>query len=325
MQPYAIIDLLRNLRKFGIRMVNKLMNEIMVIGSISTDFNVNTAVLPAIGETVSGDSFSISFGGKGANQAIAAARLGAQVHMVGTVGNDIFAEKLINNLTENGIDATCVAVNSEIESGSAHITKYQNDNAIIYIAAANDTISTERIIALTPKIKEMAYVVIQNEIPMDVVTQIIEICHAEGVKVIYNPAPAKAISPAVIDKVDLFTPNETEFKSIFPELSVEEGLKKYPLKMIVTLGSEGVVYYDGDRIVTIPSYKVNVVDTTGAGDTFNGALAYALSKGIQLEDSARFANLAAALSIQEYGAQEGMPTAQAIQESEHFDKEWLVY
>lgn len=301
------------------------MNKLLVIGSISTDFNVKTHCLPQIGETVAGDNFSISFGGKGANQAIAAARLGAEVLMAGTVGNDMFADQLINNLVQNQINVDYVERCLSLESGAAHITKYNNDNSIIYIAAANDEITLDRVEDLTKTFKEVDYVVIQNEIPIDIVIAIIKICHDEDVKVIYNPAPAETVDQEIIDKVSLFTPNESEFYKIFPDLTIEEGLMKFPNKMIITLGSEGVAYYDGSQVIKVPSYTVDVTDTTGAGDTFNGALAFALSNNKPLKESIYFANLAAALSIQKYGAQEGMPTADEIKTSEDFDTDWDIY
>ena len=301
------------------------MNKLLVIGSISTDFNVKTHSLPQIGETVAGDNFSISFGGKGANQAIAASRLGAEVLMAGTVGNDMFADQLINNLVQNQINVDYVERHLSFESGAAHITKYNNDNSIIYIAAANDEITLDRVEDLKKIFKEVDYIVIQNEIPIDMVIAIIRICYDEGVKVIYNPAPAETVDQEIIDKVSLFTPNESEFHKIFPDLTIEEGLMKFPNKMIITLGSEGVAYYDGSQVIKVPSYTVDVTDTTGAGDTFNGALAFALSNNKPLKESIYFANLAAALSVQKYGAQEGMPTADEIKTSDYFDTDWDIY
>lgn len=300
------------------------MKKIMVIGSISTDFNVQTDRKPKVGETVKGKSFSTSFGGKGANQAVAAARLGANVHMVGTVGSDEFGHLLIDNLEANGISTTLVEQVNNVESGSAHIILADNDNSIIYIPGANNEFKEERLDKLKDEMKTAEYVIIQNEIPMPIISGLIEICDELAVKIIYNPAPAEEMDLDLIDKVTYFTPNENEFSLLFPELTLEEGLKTYPNKLIITLGDEGVAYSNGEEIIQIPSYKVKVKDTTGAGDTFNGALAYALSVDADLKTSIQFANLVAAISIQKDGAQGGMPTLEEVIRNEDFNPEWTI-
>ena len=300
------------------------MKKIMVIGSISTDFNVQTDRRPKVGETVKGQRFSTSFGGKGANQAVAAARLGANVHMVGTVGSDEFGHLLIDNLEANGISTTLVEQVNNVESGSAHIILADNDNSIIYIPGANNEFKEERLDKLKTEIKTAEYVIIQNEIPMPIISGLIEICDELSVKIIYNPAPAEEMDLDLIDKVTYFTPNENEFSLLFPELTLEEGLKTYPNKLIITLGDEGVAYSNGEEIIQIPSYKVKVKDSTGAGDTFNGALAYALSVDADLKTSIQFANLVAAISIQKDGAQGGMPTLEEVIRNEDFNPEWTI-
>lgn len=300
------------------------MKKIMVIGSISTDFNVQTDRRPKVGETVKGQSFSTSFGGKGANQAVAAARLGANVHMVGTVGSEEFGHLLIDNLEANGISTTLVEQVNNVESGSAHIILADNDNSIIYIPGANNEFKEERLDKLKDEMKTAEYVIIQNEIPMPIISGLIEICDELSVKIIYNPAPAEEMDLDLIDKVTYFTPNENEFSLLFPELTLEEGLKTYPNKLIITLGSKGVAYSNGEEIIQIPSYKVKVKDTTGAGDTFNGALAYALSVDADLKTSIQFANLVAAISIQKDGAQGGMPTLEEVIRNEDFNPEWTI-
>lgn len=297
----------------------------MVIGSISTDFNVQTDRRPKVGETVKGQRFSTSFGGKGANQAVAAARLGANVHMVGTVGSDEFGHLLIDNLEANGISTTLVEQVNNVESGSAHIILADNDNSIIYIPGANNEFKEERLDKLKDEMKTAEYVIIQNEIPMPIISGLIEICDELSVKIIYNPAPAEEMDLDLIDKVTYFTPNENEFSLLFPELTLEEGLKTYPNKLIITLGDEGVAYSNGEEIIQIPSYKVKVKDTTGAGDTFNGALAYALSVDADLKTSIQFANLVAAISIQKDGAQGGMPTLEEVIRNEDFNPEWTIH
>lgn len=300
------------------------MKKIMVVGSISTDFNVITTKRPEIGETVRGESFSTSFGGKGANQAVAAARLGAEVKMVGTVGTDEFGKLLIDNLEKNNINTKNVERVTQAESGSAHITLMDNDNSIIFIPGANHVFEAERLEALKDEIKTVEFVILQNEIPMLIVEKLIDICAELNVQTIYNPAPAETMDKKWLEKVTYLTPNETEFSVLFPDLTIEEGLRKYPNQLIVTLGSEGIAYFDGEEIVKVPSYKVPVTDTTGAGDTFNGAFAYALTKDADLTKSTQFANLVAAISIQKYGAQGGMPTLTEVKENEYYEKEWGI-
>lgn len=300
------------------------MSKIMVIGSISTDFNVKSEKRPAVGETVKGASFSTSFGGKGANQAVAAARLGAPIKMAGTVGDDEFGTLLLENLKRNGINTDNVERVTHTESGSAHITLIDNDNSIIFIPGANNAFDEVRLKDLKQEMVDMEYVILQNEIPMPIIHKVIRICDALGVKTIYNPAPAEFVSEEIIERVSYLTPNESEFDVLFPDLTIEEGLKKYPSKLIVTLGARGVAYYDGKNIVEVPSYNLEVTDTTGAGDTFNGALAYALTNDIGLTSSIKFANLVAAISIQKDGAQGGMPTLAEVKENKFYEKEWHI-
>jgi ribokinase len=298
------------------------MNQITVIGSISTDFVVTTDILPSIGETVSGLDFNQSFGGKGANQAVAAARLGGQVTMVGAVGDDVFGDQLIANLDNNGISTDNVERVTHAPSGSAIITLHQNDNAIIYVAGANNLISTigsEEIVAV---IKQSKLIILQNEIPQGQIDWIVETSNRLDVPVLYNPAPARQVNQELMNKVTYITPNESEFSLIFKGLSLSEGLRRYPNKLLVTLGSKGVIYFDGKEEVLVPAYHVQPVDTTGAGDTFNGAFAVAVTNGLALKDSVRFGNLAASLSIQKFGAQGGMPTIEEMKGSKDYEEAW---
>lgn len=300
------------------------MSNIVVIGSISTDFVVTTEISPKLGETVEGLNFERSFGGKGANQAVAAARISNNVSMVGAVGMDSFGQELLDNLTSNCIDVSNVERVTGFPSGSAVITLNKNDNAIIYVAGANNQfqgITSDKILNL---LAQADLVVLQNEMPQAQIEQVIGYCLDNDISVLYNPAPARVASKELIDKVTYFTPNESEFKIIFPNLTVSEGVKKYPNKLLVTLGSKGVLYHDGQREVMVPAYRVKPIDTTGAGDTFNGAFAAAIVKGMSIEDSVKFGNLAASLSIQKFGAQGGMPTLEEMEESLNYEKEWHI-
>lgn len=300
------------------------MNKIAVIGSISTDFVVTTDIRPETGETVTGNDFKTTFGGKGANQAIAAARLGGKIQMIGAVGEDVFGDQLLQNLVQNNIDVENVERVTHFPSGSAHITLLNNDNAIIYIAGANDALTVETISQLTPVLDSSDMVIIQNETPDEVVEKVIHYGAEKGIPVLYNPAPARIVEKELIEKAAYFTPNESEFHLLFPGLTVSQGVSKYPNKLLITLGSKGVLYHDGTKEILIPAYKVQPVDTTGAGDTFNGAFAVAIAAGMSIEESIQFGNLAASLSIQKFGAQGGMPTLEEIKRSPFYEKTWHI-
>lgn len=291
------------------------MPKITVAGSISTDFVVETDKRPSVGETVEGRTFTTSFGGKGANQAIAAARAGAETIMLGAVGDDIFGEKLVMNFEENEVDSSCVERVTQ-SSGSAFITLSKGDNSIIYIPGANNSYSPamiDKVLKGTQIIQESDMVLVQNEIPEETVNYLIRKCNKLNIPVLLNPAPARKLGNKLIEQVTILTPNESEFDILFPEMDLNKAVESYPNKLIVTLGSDGAVFHDGQEIQFIPAHKVkNVVDTTGAGDTFNGAFAYAYSSGLSIKNSVRFGNAAAGLSIQKNGAQEGAPSLDQI-------------
>lgn len=298
------------------------MNKITVIGSISTDFVATTAVRPEMGETVEGENFERSFGGKGANQAVAIGRLGGHVEMIGAVGEDSFGNELLSNLSANHVLNENVERVTDFPSGAAVITLHKNDNAIIYVAGANNQMPHLKTDTVLDAIKQSDLIIIQNEMPQSQIDQIIDYCQVNAVKVLYNPAPARKLDRQLIEKITYLTPNEKEFQDIFPELAISEGLEKYPNKLFITLGSKGVIYHDGDKEVLVPAYKVSPVDTTGAGDTFNGAFGLALTKGLSIEQSVKFGNLAAALSIQKFGAQGGMPTMEEMKGSAWYEEKW---
>ncbi|MBS4208155.1 ribokinase [Bacillus sp. FJAT-50079] len=300
------------------------MNKVTVVGSISTDFVVTTLFRPKVGETVAGEQFNTSFGGKGANQAVAAARLGAQVNMIGAVGTDVFGDKLIENLIKNNINVGNVERVTGIESGSAHITISNNDNSIVYIAGANDELSSDAIEKAMDVIRNSDIILVQNETSKEIVEKVINIAYELKIPLIYNPAPARAVDQEMLEKVTYITPNESEFKMLFPGLTLEEGVKKYSNKLIITLGSRGVVFNNSNETVHVPACQVKPIDTTGAGDTFNGALAYALANKMSLEDSLKFSNLAAALSIQKFGAQGGMPTLEEMKGNHNYEVKWNI-
>lgn len=289
------------------------MKKAMVIGSISTDFVVTTQTIPQEGETVIGESFQTHFGGKGANQAIALSRSGVSVFMLGAVGDDQYGKQLIQNLQDNQIDTQAVQVNDAIESGSAHIQIQSGDNRIIVVPGANDTVSIAQIQANQNLINQMDMVVLQNELPLGTIEYLIDFCFEQQIPTIYNPAPVKKINQAYLDKVTYLTPNEHEIVQLFDEENYMEVLKRYPNKLIVTLGSKGAAFFDGEQIVTVPAQTVkDVVDTTGAGDTFNGYLANGILAGYSLAESLALGNAASALAIQTAGAQAGIPYEEEV-------------
>lgn len=300
------------------------MKRILVIGSVSTDFVVTTDQKPNQGETVFGKNFEISFGGKGANQAVAASRLGADVGMIGLVGDDIFGKEIIENLNKNRVNTENVEPVPYEVSGSAHIILYEKDNSIIVVPGANNQLDKTKIENLRDNIKQYDLIIIQNEIPQLTNEKIIQICWEEKIPTIYNPAPARKLAKEWIEKVTYLTPNEHEFTILFPDKKLSEALREYPNQLIITLGSKGSVFFNGEKEIHIPAYKVEPIDTTGAGDTFNGAMAVGLINGMTLEDSLKLANLSAAYSVQKFGAQGGMPTLNQLKGSSNYEKEWDI-
>jgi ribokinase len=291
------------------------MTKIVVIGSSSIDLVVTAHKRPEKGETILGESFKTVPGGKGANQAVAAARLGAEVYMVGCVGDDEFGRIILENFKKNGVHTEYVEPVTDIETGTAHITLAEGDNSIIVVEAANKYVTPEYIEKAAEVIAAANMVLIQQEIPEGTVEYVAEICEAKGIPLLLNPAPARPVSQAVIERAAYITPNETEAGVLFSGENISEAMKKYPNKVFITEGSKGVRFHDGEKEVLVPSYKVEAVDTTGAGDTFNAAFAVALSEGQSLLDSIRFANRAASLSVTKFGAQGGMPSRAEVEGS----------
>ncbi|MCM3256610.1 ribokinase [Paenibacillus lautus] len=291
------------------------MAKIVVIGSASMDLVVTSAKRPGAGETVLGDSFKTVPGGKGANQAVAAARLGAEVTMVGCVGDDSFGETILSNLQSNGVITDYVEPVTGMESGTAHIILAEGDNSIVVVKAANDRITPEYVDQAEKVIQAADIVLIQQEIPEETVVHVSAICAKYQVPLMLNPAPARPVPSVVIERAAYITPNEHEAAILFHDEPLGDVLRRYPNKLIVTEGKKGVRYFDGMQEIVVPGYKVEAVDTTGAGDTFNGAFAVALAEGMSLTASLRFANRAASLSVMKFGAQGGMPSRLEVEGS----------
>lgn len=285
------------------------MKKILVVGSLSVDLTIETSRMPEQGETLKGDSLELFCGGKGANQAVAIARLGGEVDMLGCVGSDPYGELILTNLRENHVGSQQVKTIPDAVSGTAHIFLIHQDNRIVIIPGTNDAVTPELVTAqLKDKLTAYDLVILQNEIPQATNLKVIQLCQQVGVPVLYNPAPADPQAGEWLDQLAYLTPNETECALIFPDLSLEEVVTKYPNKLIVTLGSAGVLFHDGHELQRIPAYQVPVVDTTGAGDTFNGAFAFGIVTGKSIPEAITFGNQAAAVSVTKKGAQGGMPT-----------------
>ena len=295
-----------------------------VIGSISTDFVVTTNRVPKQGETVYGQAFETTFGGKGANQAVAAARLGGQVQMFGCVGSDQFGLETKANLARNGVDVTAIRTIENTTTGSAHITVFEGDNAIVYVPGANQEVTVDYLKSVEADLLTCTYFVIQNEIPMPSIQYLIDLADAHDIKVTYDPAPFIEIDKGYLEKVDYLLPNETEAKEMFGDQDVDALLGQYLAQLLITMGGDGIRYHDGEVAVHVPAIKGEVVDTTGAGDTFSGAFTVALSKGNSLADAIQFASIAGSLSVQKFGAQGGMPTIDALKAHEKFNDSWQV-
>ncbi|WP_339206180.1 ribokinase [Bacillus sp. FSL W8-1143] len=289
------------------------MSHIVVVGSCSMDLVVTSNKRPNAGETVLGESFKTVPGGKGANQAVASARLGADVYMIGRVGDDAYGQDILINLQDQGVHTSYMKPVTEMESGTAHIILAEGDNSIVVVKGANNEVTPHYVTDALSSIEDIGMVLIQQEIPEETVEAVCTICSEKGIPVILNPAPARQVSQQILDQAAYITPNEHEAALMFDGLTIAEALRQYPNKLLITEGKNGVRYFDGIKEVLVPGSPVKAVDTTGAGDTFNGALAVALAEGKSLYDALAFANLAASISVTKFGAQGGMPTREELE------------
>ncbi len=293
------------------------MGKIGVVGSINMDMTVKAERIPLKGETLKGEDLKYIPGGKGANQAVAMAKLGAEVEMFGCVGDDAAGVSLVKNLQDMGVETRCIKTVAGAPTGLAMITVGENDNTIIVVAGTNDCVDIDYVNEIKDSLLECEIVLLQHEIPQETVEYVIGLCAENGVKAVLNPGPARPVRQEVIEKVAYLTPNEHEAVILFGEdLSFEDMMKRYPEKLVITQGSRGVSTCRKDgEIILVPARKANVVDTTGAGDTLNGAFAVALTEGKDIADALAFANAAAGLSTEKFGAQGGMPTYDEVKEA----------
>ncbi|MFV2046311.1 ribokinase [Metabacillus sp. YM-086] len=287
--------------------------KVLVIGSMNMDLVTQTNKVPKVGDTVLGTSFFTIPGGKGANQAVAASKLGANVTMLGCVGDDAFGQELKQNLSDQGVTIDYIKTIPNTSSGIASITLSQGDNSIIVVPGANQELTPDMVRENEKIIADSDIILLQLEIPLESVKTSMELAIKHNVPVVLNPAPIQSLPKDLLLQATYITPNEHEQKTLIlnDELTSEEK-ELIKQKCIVTQGSQGVLLYQNTEEL-IPGYKVKAVDSTGAGDTFNGALAVSLSKGIALKEACQFANAAAALSVTKLGAQSGMPSLEEVE------------
>lgn len=281
-----------------------------VVGSINMDMTVTAERIPLKGETLTGDDIHYIPGGKGANQAVAMARLQADVTMFGCVGDDDNGSRLIENLKSQGVATDFIKVVKGVPTGIALITVGENDNTIVVVAGANNYVDQAYIDSIKEELLQCDIVLLQHEIPQETVEYVTEFCYEHQIKVVLNPGPARPVKKEIIEKVTYLTPNEHEAVILFgSELSTEELLRKYPEKLVITQGSRGVsTCLNNQEILLVPARKASVVDTTGAGDTLNGAFTVEIANGKDIKSALEFANVAASLSTEKFGAQGGMPS-----------------
>lgn len=298
---------------------------IAVVGSANMDLVVRVERIPAPGETVLGDDFRPSPGGKGANQAVAAARMGGDVWFVGCVGVDAFGDQLVASLEADGVHTGYLRRHLEMPSGIALIgVDASGQNAIIVAPGSNSWLSIGDLEAARPAIRRAGVVVAQMEIPLQVVERAAEMAEEEGARFLLNPAPIRhtgPLPPGLMGRAWLVTPNQHEAAAMVgadagesPERLARRIQEQGAKRVIVTLGAEGCLVADGDALERIPAVKVTAVDTTAAGDCFMGALAAGLAEGMELLDAAHLATNAAAVSVTRRGAQPSLPSRQEAED-----------
>ncbi|MGN6654392.1 MAG: ribokinase [Rhodanobacter sp.] len=289
------------------------MSRIVVVGSINMDLVTQSPRFVGPGETILGDRFLTVPGGKGANQAVAAARLGAEVALVGALGRDAFGEQLHAGLAAEHVDLSHVARLDDCASGTASITVADGENQIIVVPAANARVAPAQVDAARPLIERADAVLVQMEIPLETVEATVRLGHRLGVPVILNPAPAQPLPVDWLKLARYVTPNQHELAILLgadPGDDFRELMRRAPCPVVLTRGGEGAWYREQAEPLHQPGFTVKVVHSTGAGDTFNAALAVFLHEG--LPEAVRKACAAAALSVTKLGAQGGMPSEREL-------------
>ena len=297
------------------------MSKIVVIGSSNTDMVVQSERLPRPGESVLGGDFMMAGGGKGANQAVAVARMGHKVVFSAALGNDIFGDAALNSYPNFGIDTTHI-VRKDIPSGVALImVDSKGQNCISVALGANNALTIEDVIPALESVESGDIVLLQLEIPMATVEAAVEAAAAKGARVVLNPAPAAPVSEQVLSNLYLITPNQTEAQTltgveVTDEASACEAAQilcaRGVERVVITMGGSGAYLYENGKGVIVPARMVDAIDTTAAGDVYNGALCAALAEGKSLEQALAFATKASAISVTRAGAQPSVPSREEV-------------
>lgn len=296
------------------------MTDILVVGSLNADLVVKSPRFPQPGETISGEDLQIIPGGKGANQAVAAARQGVKTAMLGRVGSDSFAPFLVDNLKSNQVDTSHVTVDSSATGTAIIVVDANGQNSIVLSPGANGNVSPADVDSASFSSSKL--LLLQLEIPTPTVLHAAQQARTNGLTVILNPAPAKALPAELISSVDILIPNESELSLLTSlpvndvasaEKATKEILKQGVKTVIVTLGSKGALLVTDTQVKQVDTYKVNVVDTTAAGDAFIGGFASAMLSGKTLEDSVRYGCACGALATTKFGAQPSLPTKEEVE------------
>ena len=291
--------------------------KIAIIGSMNMDYSLKVEKLPEKGETILAGSFYTAAGGKGANQAVAARRLGAEAYMIGAVGKDANGRELCDKLEAEGISISGVR-SVDTPTGNAMITvDGSGNNTIVVYPGANEEVDEGWIIANKHIIENSDFIILQLEIPMKTVAAAVKLAKSLGKRVILNPAPAADIPAELYSGIDIITPNETELALLTGTKDVYAGarllLDRGAKSVIITLGEEGCLYMSETGEQSISAYKVNAIDSTAAGDSFNAALAVALCEGKSIEEALCFANATGAITTTKPGAQEALPYREEVE------------
>lgn len=300
------------------------MNKLVVLGSVNADHVLQVPSFPRPGETLHGRNYQVIPGGKGANQAVAAARLNADVGFIACVGDDAFGINIRESFRADGINTKGVKLQPNCPTGIAMIqVSDSGENSICISAEANDRLTAESLDPHLDQIREAQYLLMQLETPIEGIEQAAKVANEHRTTVILNPAPARELSDELLNRVDVITPNETEAEvltgiTVTDDASAQEAANALHLKgieiVMITLGSKGVWLSQNGRGESIQGFKVDVTDTTAAGDTFNGALVTGLLEDMPLESAIKFAHAAAAISVTRYGAQTSIPRRQEVEE-----------
>ena len=298
------------------------MKKLCVLGSINVDHVIRVPYFPKAGETLTGYGYQIAYGGKGANQAVAAARVGANVSFIGAIGDDQIGQSMKQAFEQDGINTEAISMIENQSTGLAMIQVADSgENSIVIFAGANADLSESLVEQHKSHIEQADILLMQLESPLQAVTLATNFAKTAGVKVVLNPAPAQRLPESLLSQIDIITPNETEAEILtgikvsdeqtatvaanhFHQLGIET--------VLITLGSKGVYYSEKGQGEIIPGFRVKAVDTTAAGDTFNGAFVTALLEGKSAKEAIRFAHAAAAISVTRMGAQMAIPRREDV-------------